>query len=172
MSEVFEAKCAVLGPQLMRDLRLTAEQAAGLIGNLGHESAGFLHLQEIGRRHGRGGAGIAMWTGPRRHSFEAWCAQHGVSPASDAGNYGYLLHELKGAYASSVTALQRCATLDQATRSFCNTFERPSVPAMFSRLGYARRALAVLHPGHPASVAPTRRAGASRPRPRRDRHRP
>ena len=167
MSDLFETKVATFGPDLMRDLRLTAEQAAGLLGNLGHESGGFRFMQEQGRRRGSGGLGLAQWTGPRRRAFEQWCAQHGVPTSSDAGNIGYLLFELKGAYAGTVTSLQRCATVDAATRSFCNSFERPGIPAMSSRLAYARRALAVIHPGHPAAVAPPPRAAR---RPVTDKH--
>lgn len=161
MADLFDTKVAIFGPDLMRDLRLTAEQAAGILGNLGHESGGFRFMQEQGHRRGRGGLGLAQWTGPRRRAFEQWCAHHNVSTSSDAGNIGYLMFELKGAYAGTVASLRRCATLDAATRSFCNSFERPGIPAMTSRLGYARRALAVLHPGHPAAAAPARRKPVS-----------
>ena len=45
--DAFAAGCRSLGPRLMRDLGLTDLQAAGLLGNLGHESGGFRQLQEI-----------------------------------------------------------------------------------------------------------------------------
>lgn len=40
----FTLRCRRLGPALMRDLALTDIQAAGLLGNLGHETGGFAHL--------------------------------------------------------------------------------------------------------------------------------
>ncbi|MBV8338006.1 MAG: hypothetical protein JO358_21770, partial [Alphaproteobacteria bacterium] len=52
---------------LVKDLTLTAEQAAGILGNIGWECGLFNHLQEqnpIGG--GRGGLGWCQWTGPRR----------------------------------------------------------------------------------------------------------
>ena len=64
----FAAGCRSLGPRLMRDLGLTDLQAAGLLGNLGHESGGFRQLQEVAPAvaGSRGGWGLAQWTGPRR----------------------------------------------------------------------------------------------------------
>lgn len=145
MSDLFAEKAAFYGRQLMNQFGLTMNQAAGAVGNLAHESGQFRFMQEIGHKSGRGGAGVGMWTGPRRVSFEAWCHQHGVSTSSDAGNWGYLAHELSTSQAGSIRALKKCTTVDSATVSFCNTFERPGVPLMSSRLSLARKAYAVLH---------------------------
>ncbi|MFC6789500.1 phage tail tip lysozyme [Methylobacterium komagatae] len=157
----FAARCARLGPALMRDLALTDVQAAGLLGNLGHETGGFRHLQEIAplKRGSRGGWGLAQWTGPRRVAMEQWSRVHGLDPASDAANEGYLVAELRGPEADALAALRRSVTLAQATETVCRLFERPGIPALPRRLVWARRALTAIR-GRPAqslSTPPRRR---------------
>ena len=64
-----------IGPRLVadlaRDFNLTPAQAAGIAGNLAHETGGFKHMQEIQPMipGSRGGYGFAQWTGPRRRAF-------------------------------------------------------------------------------------------------------
>lgn len=134
--------------RLSRDLSLTLEQAAGIVGNLGFESAGFQTLQEIAPlAGGRGGWGVAQWTGPRRVAFERWAMSKHLPLASDAANYGFLLHELQGDYRHTVAALRKTHTLDDAAFSVGQTYERPGgttpthLPGFDGRLNYARRAL-------------------------------
>ena len=107
--DVFAAECARLGPRLMRDLGLTDLQAAGLLGNLGHESAGFRQLQEVtpAVAGSRGGWGLAQWTGPRRMAMEAWCRARGLDPADPEANYGYLCAELRTTEAAALEAAPR-----------------------------------------------------------------
>ena len=79
----FAAACRRLGPRLMRDLGLSDVQAAGLLGNLGHETGGFRHLQEIAPAvpGPPGRLWPAQWTGPRRGALEGWCRARGPDPA-------------------------------------------------------------------------------------------
>lgn len=116
-------------------------QAAGVAGNLGHESNGLTELREKGQPEGYGGYGYAQWTGPRHRSFVAWCAANKLDWRSDAGNVGYLIHELKSDYAACIRALMHAENLEQAVVSFERTFERAGVVAMASRLHWAERAL-------------------------------
>ena len=144
--DVFAAECARLGPRLMRDLGLTDLQAAGLLGNLGHESGGFRQLQEVAPAvaGSRGGWGLAQWTGPRRVAMEAWCRVRGLDPADPEAGYGYLCAELRGTEAAALEALRAAASLEAATAVVCRRFERPGIVALPSRLAWARRALAAL----------------------------
>jgi hypothetical protein len=156
----FARRCARLGPALMRDLGLTDVQAAGLLGNLGHETGGFRHMQEAAPAvvGSRGGWGIAQWTGPRRAAMEAWCRAKGLDSASDDANEGYLCHELATAEARALAALKGAATLEQATEVVCRLFERPGVAALPDRMVWARRALAAIRrpeTGQSASSLPT-----------------
>src|SRR5262249_36370806 len=80
--------CDTKGPKimadLMRDFGLTDIQAAGILGNIGQECGGFTLWQEAHPLGGgQGGYGWCQWTGPRRTSFFAWCAQQGLSVQSD-----------------------------------------------------------------------------------------
>ncbi|GJD33447.1 phage tail tip lysozyme [Methylobacterium aerolatum] len=165
-ADAFALRCARLGPELMRDLSLTDVQAAGLLGNLGHETGGFRFLQEITPvvPGSRGGWGIAQWTGPRRIAMERWCRERGLDPASDAANEGFLRVELTTTEAPALEALRRAATLEEATEAVCRRFERPGRVALPSRLAFARRALAAIRsapssaPALPAAGPPFTRA--------------
>ncbi|WP_457108404.1 phage tail tip lysozyme [Methylobacterium sp. P5_C11] len=147
--DAFAAACCRLGPRLMRDLGLSAVQAAGLLGNLGHETGGFGRLQELRPAvpGSRGGWGLAQWTGPRRVAMEAWCRARGLDPASPEAGYGYLCVELRTTEAPALAALRAAPTLEAATETVCRRFERPGVAAAASRLAWARRALAALRAG-------------------------
>lgn len=160
---------------LMTALGLTDYQAAGIIGNLAAESIGFTTLQEIAPvvQGSRGGSGVGQWTGVRRRSFEGWCEKNLLSTASPEGNYGFLLYELTGDYASTVAALKRCVTLETAVFSVGQTYERPlgttrtHLPGYDSRLSWGRRALAGAR-GHAAlpddnPIHPTLYRGAKGP---------
>lgn len=113
---------------LVRDAALTHDQACGLVGNLGYESRCFTALQEEAPmvRGSRGGYGWAQWTGARRINFENWCATHVLAPASDEANYGFLLHELLGAYKGFAGRLRRTTGIEEATRLTHKEYETPS----------------------------------------------
>ncbi|WCS24680.1 phage tail-type lysozyme domain-containing protein [Methylobacterium sp. NMS14P] len=156
--EPFAAACRRLGPRLMRDLGLSDLQAAGLLGNLGHETGGFRRLQEVAPAvpGSRGGWGLAQWTGPRRVAMEAWCRARGLDPADPEAGYGYLCAELRGTEASALAALRATTTLAAAAEAVWRRYERPGVVAPARRLAWARRALAALReaPVTPASGRP------------------
>lgn len=164
----FEQRGGWITNQLSVDLGLTLVQAAGMVGNLGFESAGLKTLQEIAPvAGGRGGWGWAQWTGPRRVAFERWATAHHLSFASDEANYGYLLEELRTTQAATVRALKTMKTVEAAVFSVGQTFERPGgttpihLPGNDGRLMYAKRALAgaqVVQSGDDTLVAPIRSA--------------
>lgn len=133
---LFRSKAPRVMHDLIRDLGLTTVQAAAILGNIGHECAGFTLLQEQKPlRGGRGGWGWCQWTGSRRTEFEKWAADHGLDFSGDRANYGFLLEELKGSQANSVRRLKEAHSVDGATADFMNTFEKPA--AQYA--GLARR---------------------------------
>ena len=160
--EPFAAACRRLGPRLMRDLGLSDVQAAGLLGNLGHETGGFRRLQEIAPAvpGSRGGWGLAQWTGPRRVAMETWCRARGLDPADPEAGYGYLCAELRTTEAPALAALRAAATLASATEAVWRRYERPGIVAAARRLAWARQALEALRAA-PAETAPARRPGRS-----------
>ena len=164
----FEQRGGWVVRALMRDVGLSIEQAAGLVGNLGYESAGFTKLQEMQPmvRGSRGGYGWAQWTGPRRRKFEAWAEANDLPVSSDEANYGFLLEELRGAYRGFTADLKRRGTIEEACRLTHRAYETPSDVLDGSyrsgpaRLQYARRALAGAQ--NPAAAPSYTRTDAAR----------
>ena len=126
-----------IAADLRRDFGLTANQAAGVVGNLGHESGGFRHYQEISPTSGRGGAGWAQWTGPRRTAFENYTRANNLNPQSYEANYGFLKNELTGTHRNALTALKKANTVQDAVYAFEGQFERAGVKNYGSRMRYA-----------------------------------
>lgn len=124
----WEARGGWVVRQLVADLNLTYEQACGLVGNLGYESACFATLQEIEPMvpGSRGGYGWAQWTGPRRRHFEDWAAEKNLSVASDEANYGFLVHELKTTQAGFLARLRGTCTIEESCHLTHRIFESPS----------------------------------------------
>lgn len=138
---------------LQKDFGLTEAQAAGVVGSLAHESAGFQTLQELAPvvPGSRGGFGYAQWTGPRRRAFEEYVAANGLDPNSYEANYGFLAHELKNTPEGKVLrGLRNAASADDATQVFTAQFLRPGIVHLDSRIRWARGVAA----GNVEPVAP------------------
>lgn len=106
---------------LMKEFGLTDAQAAGIVGNLHAETGGFKHMQELRPLRGRGGAGVAQWTGPRRREME----RLGFNLRTYEGNWKALKHDLHGKYKSTIAAIKKTKTSSQASAKFLEMFERP-----------------------------------------------
>lgn len=134
---------AKLLSDLKRDFGLTDEQAAGVVGNLMHESGGFNSLQEINPSSGRGGYGYAQWTGPRRTAFENYATRNNLEPSSYEANYGYLKHELANDpyERRQFNTVKNARTAEEAARLVSENFLRPGNPNLASRQNYANQAL-------------------------------
>jgi len=136
-----------IGARLMTDLQkdfgFTKEQAAGIVGNLAHESAGFTAFQEknpIGG--GKGGWGYAQWTGPRRRAFFQWAQERGLDPRSYEANYGFLRHELTNTpEKKAVAAVKRQNSAYGSMMTFEQTFERAGIKHYASRGQWTQRAM-------------------------------
>jgi len=135
-----------IGGRLMNDLisefGISKAQAAGVVGNLAHESAGFNTLQEIDPliEGSRGGFGYAQWTGPRRKQFEDWTASQGLDPNSYEANKGFLFHELKETPEGRVLdSLKQTSTAEEAAQVFSDDFLRPGIPHIDSRIELAQK---------------------------------
>ena len=138
-----------IAPRLMKRLieekGLTPEQAAGVVGNLGHESAGFTAYEEgAPNRYGTRGVGWAQWTNtpgsPRRTMFENWAKKHGLNPRDPATSERYLF-EGDPEFAGAIAAVKKTGTSSEAMKTFEAKFERAGVKHYASRQQYANRAL-------------------------------
>jgi len=140
---LFAAKAPWIIALLMRDFSLSLDEAAAILGNLGHECGGFALMQEQKPvvKGSRGGFGWAQWTGPRRRAFEAYCARNKLAPESDRANYGWLFVELSTSEKSAIPALKRAGTLGAKVKAFEQSFERAGVKHYPSRNIWAARAL-------------------------------
>lgn len=70
----FESKAQTYLPQLVKDLGITQVQAAAILGNLGHESAGLqpnINEKNPTVKGSKGGYGWGQWTGSRRY-MDGW----------------------------------------------------------------------------------------------------
>jgi hypothetical protein len=141
----FDDLAPTLMGKLMTDFELTDIQAAGILGNLGHESAGFTAFHEFGQPEGQGGYGWAQWTGPRRRDFFAWCDEQGLDRESDAASEGFLWHELKNSERATIPALRTATSLTDAVRIFQEKFERAGIIHYAGRQEWAERALAAFN---------------------------
>lgn len=141
---LFTDKAPAIMLRLMSEFKLTLQSAAAILGNLGHESAGFTAMQEIRPVNGgRGGFGWAQWTGPRRRSFEAYCQDLSLDPRSDEANLGFLVKELKTTHQSAIRNLNAEPNLQSAVMRFEREFERadPRYKHYDRRVKYAQIAL-------------------------------
>ncbi len=143
MSSIFENKAPKIMIDLMRDFGLDQYGAAAILGNLGHESAGFRFLQEIKPTvlGSKGGYGWAQWTGPRRNTYLAYCERNHLDPASDKANYAYLFVELSDLYKDAISGVKRADTLYDKVAAFEKVYERAGVKAYSSRMAWAEKAL-------------------------------
>lgn len=139
---------------LARDLKITPQQAAGIVGQLGFESEG---LQAINERApvvpgSRGGFGWAQWTGPRRRAFESWAGARGLDINDPEANYGFLVHELQDTPESKVLDKIRSAKdAAEAGRVFTSQFLRPGVPHQDKRDSWVSRAMEFVMPSAQAA---------------------
>jgi hypothetical protein len=142
-TELFALKAPWMMELLMRDFSLSLDEAAAILGNLGHECGGFSLMQEQKPvvTGSRGGYGWAQWTGPRRRAFEAYCARNNLAPESDRANYGWLFVELSTSEKGAMPALKKAGTLGEKVKAFEQSFERAGVKHYASRNAWAARAL-------------------------------
>lgn len=134
---------------LKKDFGLNDAQAAGIVGNLWHESggmnSGITQGGGIGGPNGNmaddngNGYGIAQWGGVRKQGLIDYARANHLDPSSQAANYGYLKQELQGDYKGAIDAVKGTNDVAGATAAFCNSFEKPSDPQMASRLEYAMK---------------------------------
>jgi uncharacterized protein (TIGR02594 family) len=141
-----DATFIVKAPQVMRDLMrdlpgLTAIQAAGILGNIGRECAGFTKFFQVGLPPGTAGCGWCQWDGPRREAFKQWAAGQNLDWQTDQANYGYLLFELNNTEKTALRNLKQQTSLEAAVTQFEEDFERAGVVAAADRIRYGTLAL-------------------------------
>ena len=143
-SSMFAEKSPSYMKRAMADLGISKEQAAGIFGNLGHESGGLVgNAQEKNPtiKGSKGGLGWGQWTGDRRKNFEAFAKSNNLNSSSDEANYRFLIHELNTSEKGSLNAIKKSKTAEEATIAFEQNYERAGVKHYDSRMSYAKAAL-------------------------------
>ena len=129
--------------KLIEDFDFSVEDAAAVMGNAGHESAGFTLMQELKPtvKGSRGGYGWFQWTGPRRRAFEAYVNRNNLDINSREANYAFLWVELNGSEKGAVAKTKAAKGLEAKVKAFELGFERAGVKHYPSRNEWARKAL-------------------------------
>jgi hypothetical protein len=109
-----------------------AEGAAGLVGNFLHEAGAGLNpaINEKKPIAGRGGLGLAQWTGPRRRQLEnVFCKSLNppTTPTDFETQLQYVAWELENTHTDVLTGLKKAKTVAKATEVVFRFYETPAV---------------------------------------------
>lgn len=139
-----------LAPQIMKmllkdfpELEQNDIYAAAILGNLGHECAGFTQFTELNPIHeGPPGVGWAQWTRTRGTEFRNFLAG---KPIDDfESNYAFLKHELQNTHHKrAIAAMKKESDLFGAVVAFEKIFEvaHPDFKHYDKRVNYGQIAL-------------------------------
>jgi len=122
---------------------LTPIQAVGIMGNLQAESGFDPAAQEKNPKSGRGGFGIAQWTGGRREALEQAARDQGVDVADLSFQLNYLYNEsvnrksLDYPSMSEWDGLKQQTTVALAVTYWERNYERAGVPRVQQRIQFA-----------------------------------
>ncbi|HRZ85922.1 MAG TPA: phage tail tip lysozyme [Candidatus Paceibacterota bacterium] len=123
----------------------SAEQAAGIIGNLIVESPGLdsTAYGDYGKSYG-----IAQWKGDRLVNLRSFESVAGLSYSDFKTQLEFILDELDSSYFSNAKKdLLRQETVEGATVSFMNKFEKPGIPHQNRRVSEALKAYEICKTG-------------------------
>lgn len=154
--KTFDRIAPLLMADLIKELGLTENQAAGVVGNFGHES-GLVSGQQEGRSVGaiapirglKGGIDWAQWTATRRTDFANFVEANNLPYPAYRTSLDFVLHELKGKEKAALAKVRQTKTLKGAVQAVQDNYERPGVKATQSRLDHAERALALYRASTP-----------------------
>ena len=107
--------------------------ARGVVMNFQDESGLNTGIQEHAPRAGRGGFGLAQWTGPRRTMLENYAAEVG-KPVDDLDTQlDFFMLENRGPEAAAWSQVVAAPTAQDAAVAFVNKWERPAAEHAASR---------------------------------------
>lgn len=130
-----------------------AHVAQGVLMNFRDESGYNTGIQERAPTAGRGGYGLAQWTGPRRVALEQFAKGQG-KPADDLDvQLDYFMSENQGPEARAWKQVLAAPNANQAAVSFLNNWERPAAGNAERRAARYAQAGPLAAPG--TGLAPT-----------------
>jgi len=110
-------------------LNLTDAQAAGICGNLLHESGpGDIDPRKVSGVKGEGSTGIAQWNPAigRLQELQKFSAERSYNWKSLTAQLLFLAYELKSKPYLGLSTLRQANTVEEATEAFMKKFERPA----------------------------------------------
>lgn len=128
----------------------TNAQIAGILGNFQQESGFNPRINEggfIGAPKGRGGYGLAQWTGGRQSALINFARQRKMDPGDPGLQADFLVHELRGPEKAAAASLRQAKSPEQAALVFRRDFERAGIPKDDVRMSAARSFLPKLDMG-------------------------
>lgn len=121
------------------DKGLSAHAAAGIVGNLIHESAG---LQTTITGDGGKAYGIAQWWPDRRKGLEALAKARGTDKSDFDTQLEYVWQELNSpVYRRALDGLLNAKNVSDATKVFMKYYEKPGIEHFEERLKHANSLL-------------------------------
>ena len=136
------SKAAEIAIALKESLGLTEAQAAGIVGNFLREAGADLNPRineggRVGLPLGRGGYGLAQWTGSRQEDLVRFAGSKEA-----AGNLEtqlrFVVHELMGSERNALEKLKQAQSPEEAAAVFEKYYERAGVKAIGERQANAR----------------------------------
>jgi hypothetical protein len=106
----------------------TKEQAAGIVGNLFHESGGKMKTNARAPGDGRDGSdsiGIAQWNAERATALKAFAAAQGKPWTDYETQLAFVDKELRSSHSSAGEALKNAKTADEAAGVIVTRYEMP-----------------------------------------------
>ncbi len=100
--------------------------AQGVVMNFADESGLETGIQEKNPTAGRGGFGLAQWTGPRREALEQYAAANGKAVDDADTQLDFFMHENNTSEASAWQKVLAAPTANDAAVSFLTNWERPA----------------------------------------------
>jgi hypothetical protein len=116
-------------------------QIAGVLGNFAQESGFNPRVNEggkVGGPMGRGGYGLAQWTGGRQSALVNFAKQRKKDPGDPELQADFLVYELQGPESRAAASLRKAQSPEQAALVFRRDFERAGIPKDEVRMKAAR----------------------------------
>ena len=125
--DLVEAGNPNAGPmKLLMGLGWSAEQAAGIIGNLQVESDSDRLNPNVRQKGGGPGYGIAQWEGPRQAAFKKWSGGHDIHGSSREQQLRFVDWELRHSEKGAGDAILGSASAADAAHYMSTLYERPN----------------------------------------------
>jgi hypothetical protein len=138
--------------------------AQGVAMNFRDESGLRTDINEGQPISGRGGFGLAQWTGPRRNALESFAASRGTAASDPNTQFDFFMMENQGPERGAWERVVNSATPQEAAVNFVNHWERPAAQHAASRTAkYSGVGGAGVYPTGDGGALPTELAAATVP---------